>query len=90
MATGGVKRFYEEDDRVDEYLLHQLSKYVLYNCIGALARNLRLSQAEFIRVTLETNQPEEQIFKVRIIGDLLIASPFLLNCFKMSVLCNFE
>ena len=30
MATGGVRRLYEEDDKVDEYLLNQVSKWVLY------------------------------------------------------------
>ena len=64
MATGGRKLVYEEDDKVDEYLLNQLSKWVLYHRLGALARDLGISQAEFSRIAIATNQPDEQIFKV--------------------------
>ena len=56
---------YEEDDRVDEYLLNQLSKWILYHRLGALARDLGISQAEFSRIALATSQPEEQVFKAR-------------------------
>ena len=66
MATGGVRRIYEEDDEVDEYLLNQLSKWIIYDHLGTLARDLGMSQAEFSRiVAIGTNQPLEQIFKVR-------------------------
>ena len=64
MATGGTRRIYEEDDMVDEYLLNQLSKWILYHRLGALARDLGISQAEFSRIAIATSQPEEQIFKV--------------------------
>ena len=40
MATGGRKCVYEEDDRVDEYLLNQLSKWILHHRLGALVRDL--------------------------------------------------
>ena len=43
MATGGWDgsvRVYEEDDKVDEKLLNQLSKWILYNRLPWLARNL--------------------------------------------------
>ena len=43
MTTGRVRYLYEEDDRMDEYLLNQLSKYILYNRLGALARDLGFS-----------------------------------------------
>ena len=56
---------YEEDDRVDEYLLNQLSKWILYHRLGALARDLGISQAEFSRIAIATSQPEEQVFKAR-------------------------
>ena len=65
MATGGDRRMYEEDDRVDEYLLNQLSKWILYHRMGALARDLGISQAEFSRIAIATSQPEEQVFKAR-------------------------
>ena len=65
MASGGARRMYEEDDRVDEYLLNQLSKWILYHRLGALARDLGISQAEFSRIAIATSQPEEQVFKAR-------------------------
>ena len=64
MATGGVNRLYEEYDKVDEYLLNQVSKWVLYHRLGALARDLRISQAEFTRIVVPGSQPEEHVFKV--------------------------
>ena len=58
MATGGRQTIYKEDDRVDEYLLNQLSKWILYNRLGALARDLGFSQAEFSRIAIPSYQPE--------------------------------
>ena len=69
MATGGKHVLYQEDDMVDEYLLNQLSKYILFNHLGALARDLGFSQAEFSRIATPTNQPKEQIFKVHVKGE---------------------
>ena len=66
MATGGIRRFYEEDDPLDDSLLNQLSKWILYHRLGALARDLGMSQAEFSRTAVATTQPQEQIFKVSI------------------------
>ena len=64
MATGGRKAVYEEDDRVDEDLLNQLSKWILYHRLGALARDLGISKDEIIQIITATSEPEEQIFKV--------------------------
>ena len=63
MATGG-RRVYEEGDLVGEYLLNQLSKWVLYHRLGLLARDLGGTQAQFSRIVTVSSQPEEQIFKV--------------------------
>ena len=65
MATGRRQTIYKEDDRVDEYLLNQLSKWILYHRLGTLARDLGISQAEFSRIAIPSYQPEEQIFRVR-------------------------
>ena len=65
MASGGVRRIYEEDDPVDDSLLNQLSKWILYHRLPSLARDLGMSQAEFSRIATATTQPQEQIFKVR-------------------------
>ena len=64
MATGGVRRIYEEDDPVDDSILNQLSKWILYHRLGALARGLGMSQAEFSRIAISSSTPEEQIFNV--------------------------
>ena len=65
MATGGVGQMYEEDDKVDEYLLNQVSKWVLYHRLPSLARDLGITQAEFSRIVGAHSQPEEQIFQVK-------------------------
>ena len=64
MATGGATRLYEEDDKLDEYLLNQVSKWVLYHRLPSLARDLGISQAQFSRIVGAHSQPEEQIFQV--------------------------
>ena len=67
MATGGSDgsvRVYEEDDKVDEKLLNQLSKWILYNRLPWLARNLGFTQAEIVRVMMQFQTAEEQIFQV--------------------------
>ena len=64
MATGGRKLVFEEDDRVDEDLLNQLSKWILYHRLGALARDLGISDDEIIQIITSKCEPEEQIFKV--------------------------
>ena len=69
MATGGCDgsvRVYEEDDKVDEKLLNQLSKWILYNRLPWLARNLGFTQAEISRIMVPCLTPEEQIFQVRL------------------------
>ena len=65
MATGGVRRIYDAGDSVDEPLLNKLSKWIMYDRLGALARDLGISQAEYSRIAIGTNLPEEQIFKVK-------------------------
>ena len=64
MAKTGVKRLHKEHDRVDEYLLTQVSKWVLYDRLGLLARDLEITQAEFTRIGGAKTQPEEQIIQV--------------------------
>ena len=69
MATGGWDgslRVYEEDDKVDEKLLNHLSKWILYNRLPWLARNLGFTQAEISHIMIPLNSPEAQIFEVRI------------------------
>ena len=62
MATGGVRPLYDEGDRVSEYLLHQVSKWVLYHRLPSLARSLKLTQAQFSRIYYDKITHEEEIF----------------------------
>ena len=49
---------------MDEYLLNQVSKWVLYHRLRLLARDLGISEAHFSRIIGANSQPEEQIFQV--------------------------
>ena len=67
MATGGggsTPRLYEEDDRLDEKLLNDISKWIMYNRLPSLARHLGLSVADISRIINPFNTPEEQCFQV--------------------------
>ena len=44
MAT--VQRVYEENDNVDDTLLNQISKYVFYDNLWSLARDLEIPQTK--------------------------------------------
>ena len=66
MATAEERHVYQEDDLVDERLLNQLSKWILYHRLPALARDLGMSQAEFSRIATPSNTAEEQIFQVNL------------------------
>ena len=64
MASGGSERLYEEDDRLDERLLNQISKWIMYNRLPSLARHLGFSDAEINRIVFTSRDPEEQCFQV--------------------------
>ena len=49
---------------MDEYLLNQVSEWILYHRLGALARDLGISGAQLSRIATATDEPEEEIFKV--------------------------
>ena len=71
MATGGAGRIYEDDDPVDDSLLNQLSKWIIYYQLPSLARDLGMSQADFSRIAIATTQPQEQIFKVSFVSSFI-------------------
>ena len=66
MATADVRDKYTADDLVDERLLNQLSKWILYHHLPSLARDLGMSQADFSRIATPSNTPEEQTFQVNL------------------------
>ena len=66
MAAGG-RPVYEAEDLVNDRLLSYISKWILYHELGALARDLGISQADFSRIAVPTSTPAEQIFKVSMV-----------------------
>ena len=60
---------------MDEYLLNQLSKWILYDRLPSLARDLGISQADLSRIMIPSNTPQEQIFQVS--NFFLFSNPFL-------------
>ena len=78
MATGGWDtpvRVYEEDDKVDEKLLNQLSKWILYNRLPWLARNLGFTHDEIFKIMIQFPNQEEQIFQVSSLS-IIDVTPF--------------
>ena len=63
MATGTAQRVYEDNDNVDDTLLNQISKYVFYENLSSLVRDLGIPQTE-ISGMAEIKAPQEKIFKV--------------------------
>ena len=61
MAT--AQRVYEDNDNVDDTLLNQISKYVFYDQLWSLARDIGIPQTE-ISGMVEIKDPKEKIFKV--------------------------
>ena len=54
---------YEENDNVDDTLLNQISKYVFYENLRSLARDLGIPQTEISGME-EIKDPQEKIYKV--------------------------
>ena len=63
MAT--AEPVYEENDSVDDYLLNQISKYVFYENLWSLARDLGIPQTEISGME-EIKTSMEKIYKVSI------------------------
>ena len=66
-TSGGVsasvrkKGRYNGKDLVDDYLLNQIAKYVKYDELGTLARDLSIEGTAYENVAA----PKDKIFKVR-------------------------
>ena len=63
MATGTAQRVYEDNDNVDDTLLNKISKYVFYENLSSLARDIGIPQTE-ISGMVEIKDPQEKKFKV--------------------------
>ena len=62
---------YEENDNVEDTLLNQISKYVFYENLWSLARDLEVRETEIQKIFRVSSPPQEQIFKVRILVILI-------------------
>ena len=65
MDIDGERKRYSEDSAVDDYLLNQISKWIICDRLGLLARDLGIGQAEFSRIQAMKSAPVEQVFQVR-------------------------
>ena len=65
MASEQTRHAYKEDDKLDERLLNQISKWIYYHRLPSLARHLGISDAEITRIMIPSRTPEEQCFQVR-------------------------
>ena len=63
MAT--AQPVYEDDNIVDDGLLNQISKYVFYENLSSLARDLEVHETQIQKIRRPSSSPQEQIFKVR-------------------------
>ena len=70
MATEQTRRVYKEDDKLDERLLSQISKWILYHRLPSLARHLGISDAEISRIMIPSRTPEEQCFQVKFVANI--------------------
>ena len=83
MASEQTRHAYNEDDKLDERLLNQISKWIFYHRLPSLARHLGISDAEITRIMIPSRTPEEQCFQVRFFVNLKMTQyfnyPFLLE-----------
>ena len=61
----GRKKRYKEDDRVDEYLVNQVAKFILYEKLGLFAKDLKIKERE-LEIIMSPNylNPCDRIAKV--------------------------
>ena len=78
MASEQTGRIYDEDDKPDERLLNQISKWIMYHRLPSLARHLGISDAEISRIIIPSSTPEEQCFQVRFVANFKMTQYFLL------------
>ena len=46
MASVRKKGLYEEDDRVEEFLVNQVAKFIRYERLGLFAKDLKIKERE--------------------------------------------
>ena len=61
----GQKKRYNDDDRVDEYLVNQVAKFVRYEKLGLFAKDLKIKERD-LEIIMAPNylNPHDRIAKV--------------------------
>ena len=72
MASEQTRRVYKKDDKLDERLLNQISKWIYYHRLPSLARHLGISDAEITRIMIPSRTSEEQCFQVRFVANFIL------------------
>ena len=65
MASVRKKGLYEEDDRVEEFLVNQVAKFIRYEKLGLFAKDVRIRERE-LEIIMAPNylNPRDRIAKV--------------------------
>ena len=66
MASVRKKGLYEDDDRVEEFLVNQVAKFIRYEKLGLFAKDLKIKERE-LEIIMAPNylNPHDRIAKVR-------------------------
>ena len=66
MASVRKKGLYEEDDRVEEFLVNQVAKFIRYEKLGLFAKDVKIKERE-LEIIMAPNylNPRDRIAKVR-------------------------
>ena len=66
MASVRKKGLYEEDDRVEEFLVNQVAKFIRYEKLGLFTKDLKIKERE-LEIIMAPNylSPYDRIAKVR-------------------------
>ena len=67
MASVRKKGLYEEDDRVEEFLVNQVAKFIRYGKLGLFAKDVKIKERE-LEIIMAPNylNPHDRIAKVSI------------------------
>ena len=65
MASVRKKGLYEEDDRVEEFLVNQVAKFIRYEKLGLFAKDVKIKERE-LEIIMAPNylNPHDRIQKV--------------------------
>ena len=66
MASVRKKGLYEDDDRVEEFLVNQVAKFIRYEKLGLFAKDVKTKERE-LEIIMAPNylNPHDRIVKVR-------------------------